>query len=313
MEGGLSSLTLGDFAKRQIITININDPIPTVLETLFANKISSVPVIDGEQALIGVVGIVDIILFALNICETSQELVKYFKAPGTPEFVDFHEIKNYLVDSDIQKAFGIDSALFLTNYSRKDLLSVLPPGTSVGEVANGLVENHRVAIGDAKLEQFITQSDLVRVIHEKKLFGGLENKTVKELSLGTASVITIKNTERVVEAFKKIVIKKITGVGVVDENNKIVGQVSSSDIKCISTTGEMIQQLYLTYPEYRKNLEETYKVPLKTITVSESDTFQTVIATLVSNKLHRVFVAGEDNSLISVISLTDIIKKLVTK
>uniref|UniRef100_A0A6B2LBX7 CBS domain-containing protein n=1 Tax=Arcella intermedia TaxID=1963864 RepID=A0A6B2LBX7_9EUKA len=203
--------------------------------------------------------------------------------------------------------------MFLTNYSRKDLLSVLPPGTSVGEVANGLVENHRVAIGDAKLEQFITQSDLVRVIHEKKLFGGLENKTVKELSLGTASVITIKNTERVVEAFKKIVIKKITGVGVVDENNKIVGQVSSSDIKCISTTGEMIQQLYLTYPEYRKNLEETYKVPLKTITVSESDTFQTVIATLVSNKLHRVFVAGEDNSLISVISLTDIIKKLVTK
>jgi len=310
----LSSFSLKDLHKKlQIITINTEDSIPSVLEKIFTNRITSAPVVDKNNKLIGSIGLIDIILFVLNVCHTSQELAKFFglRQDKAIDFVDFADIKNHLTPEDeIQGSFGNpDSAAFVTNYSRNNLLHVLPPTSSVVDIVKSLCEHHRVAVGDDELFDYISQSDIVKFFKEKNVLGELGRKTIKELGLGSANVISVTPNQRVIEAFKKIVINKVSGIAVVDENSRLVGQISSSDLKCISETGEMIKQLYETYNSYRRDLVEKYHAPIQMITVGQHTTFAKLVDILVENKIHRAFVVKDDNILVSVITLTDVLKK----
>jgi len=60
-----------------------------------------------------------------------------------------------------------------------------------------------------------------------------------------------------------------------------------------------------------KILVEKYQAPEKLITVHCGTQFSEVIDVIVKNRFHRIFVVGENNSLESVISLTDLLKLLV--
>jgi len=93
-----------------------------------------------------------------------------------------------------------------------------------------------------------------------------------------------------------------------NEKNQLVGQISSSDIKSINHSGEMLPRLYETYPTYRKFLVKNYNVPEKPITVPSGSKLSLVLDTIVNNRLHRVFIVGNDNSAEGVITLTDILK-----
>jgi len=308
----LSSFSLKDLPQKQIITINPEDSIPSVLEKIFAHHINSAPVVDKNNKLIGSISIIDIILFVLNVCHSSQEVAKYLGIPQekADDFVDFTNVKNYMMtDMDIQQSFGNpDVAVFITNYSRRNLLQVLPPTSSFVDLVRCLCEHHRVAVGDDELYDYITQSDVVKFLKEKNVLGELGSKTIKELGIGTANVISVTPTQRVIEAFKKIVLNKVSGIAVIDENGRFVGQISSSDLKGISGTGEKINHLYETWTQYRKVLVEKYNAPLKLITVGPDTTFAQLVDTFVSHKLHRLYVVKDDNIMVSVISLTDVLR-----
>jgi hypothetical protein len=71
-----------------------------------------------------------------------------------------------------------------------------------------LSTSHRVVVCEGKnIINYITQSDAVEFAHKNKLLGPSASKTAQELHLGTQTVSTIKNSELVVEAFKKMVIE----------------------------------------------------------------------------------------------------------
>ena len=81
---------------------------------------------------------------------------------------------------------------------------------SLGELARELSVNHRVSVFDAnkKLQNYITQSDLIKFIYTKKeLLGEKANKTVKDLNLGNCGVVSVHESDQVIEAFKKMTIK----------------------------------------------------------------------------------------------------------
>jgi len=204
-----------------------------------------------------------------------------------------------------------DSAQFLTNYSHQNLLQVLKPDCSFKEIVTTLTQVHRLAIGDEKIIDYISQSEVVKLLKEKEVFAPIASKTIEELNLCNKSLISVKEGDRVIEAFKLMVTNKVSGVAVINDKQQFVGQISSSDIKCISLTGEMVTRLYETYHPYRKILIEKYKVPVKTITVPLGSKLSEVLDTIVNNRLHRVFLIGKDDHAAGVISLTDILKLLV--
>jgi CBS domain-containing protein len=310
----LDKLTLHDLPKKdKIISIQYNETIPQVLEKIFSNKILSAPIVDKKSNVIGCVGIIDIVLFSLNVCQSGQEVVKFLGLPLVDaEFVNFDNIKNYLAEEDsLTGALIGDSAHFLSNFSHQNLLQVLPPEVSFKEIVTTLSKVHRVAIEkDGHLLNYISQSEIVRFLKEKKAYEHVSEKSIKELHLGNTDVVHIKDTQRVVEAYKLMIENKVSGVAVVNEQKQLVGQISAQDIKCVSSSGDLIIRLYDPFPTY-KQFQTEKNVTQKTIAVTLDATLSNVLDTLVNNRLHRVFVIGNNNHLERVITLTDLLKLLI--
>jgi len=238
-------------------------------------------------------------------------MVKLFGLPTQDSFtfVDFQTMKNYLTaETGLQLPSMADSAQFITNYSHQNPLYELPPDSSFKDLVSALTKYHRVAIGDGTIVNYVSQSEVVKLLTERGVFSHIGSKTREELHLGSKDVISVKDNQKVIEAFILMVTHKVSGVAVIDDKGQLVGQISASDIKNITNTGEMISRLYDTYHPFRKILEENFKVPKKTITVPASATLYEVLETLVKNKLHRVYVLGNDHQAVGVITLTDILK-----
>jgi len=308
----LDQLTLKDLPiKENIISIEPSEKLSDAFVKIFSNRISSAPVVDKKLNLIGSISVIDIVLFALNVCHTSQELINFFGLTNDTK-TDFENIKNYLnVENNAQLPVVADSAQFLTNYSHQNLLHVLHPDCSFKDIVITLTKAHRLAIGDEKLTHYLSQTEVVKLLKEKNAFAHIASKTIEELNLSNKPLISVNEGDRVIEAFKLMITNHVSGVAVINDNQQFIGQISSSDIKCISLTGEMLPRLYETYQPYRKILIEKYKVPIKPITVPQGAKLSEVLDTLVNNSLHRVFIVGNDNSAAGVISLTDILKLLV--
>jgi len=275
----------------------------------------SCPVVTSNGDLIGSISVIDIVLFTMNLCHSSQELVQALGLPieNDSMFTSFDNVPNLLrTDLALQKCgFGVDKVAFLTNFSRRNQLHVLPATTMVSQIASILKKSHRIAIGDVKLENYITQSEMVKFLFTKKMYYN-GSKTVKELNIGTKIVITINRNERVIEAFKKMIIHKISGVGVVDDQGKLVGVVSAHDVRTVGASIQFLDSLYHSFDKYRECLQLSFKVPSTPITVSPSDTMDHVISTMIDNNVHRVFIVQEEK-LSGVISFGDVLEKMLAK
>lgn len=55
--------------------------------------------------------------------------------------------------------------------------------------------------------------------------------TLDEIKIGTVPVISVKSTAKAIDVFRLMDNKKLTGVAVVDETGKLVGNTSASDLK----------------------------------------------------------------------------------
>jgi len=308
----VEQLTFKDLpTKENLITIDPSDNIPTAFQKIFSNRISSAPVVDKKQNLVGCIGIIDIVLFSLNVCQTSQELAIYFGLPteGSEQFVDFEPLKNYLTpDNNVHQSAIADSAQFITNYSHQNLLHVIRPDCAFKDVVHTLTKAHRIAIGDDNIVNYVSQFDVVKLLKERGAFSDINAKLIEELKLGSKNVISVNQNQRVIEAFKLMIVHKISGVAVIDDDGHLQGQISISDIKGITTSGEMLPRLYETYHPYRKILVEKYNAPEKTITAPSGSLLSDILETIISNRLHRIFIVTQDQCVDSVISLCDVLK-----
>jgi CBS domain-containing protein len=93
---------------------------------------------------------------------------------------------------------------------------------------------HRVPVIDfqGRVSNLLTQSSVVSYLaaHIDKL-GSIHHQTVGALMLGHKDVITIGVNARAIDAFKVMTDRGISAVGVVDEEGKLVGNISVRDIR----------------------------------------------------------------------------------
>jgi len=207
--------------------------------------------------------------------------------------VNFDQITNFLrEDSSLGNLFGSDKASFITNYSKREALPVVRPSCAMNQLMSILSTSHRVVVCEGKnILNYITQSDALDFLHKQNLLGPVAKHSVEALAIATKKVVTIKSSELVIEAFKKMVVEKVSGVGVVDEEtNKLVGCVSAHDIRAITSSGELLEHLYQPYPKYR-DIMNTLKVPTKPYVVktNSATTLEGVVSIFVNERVHRVF------------------------
>jgi len=225
--------------------------------------------------------------------------------------VNFEQITNYLrTDPNLAIAFRGDNAQFITNYSKREPLPVVRPDSTIQQLIGILATSHRAVVLDNQtLVNYITQSDLVEYLHINNLLGASGSKSIDELNLATKDVVTIKHTEPVIEAFKKMILQKVSGVAVIDVNNSLIGCVSAHDIRAITNSGELLEHLYEPFSEYRKVME-ALKVPTKpqTVKTTGNTSLNQVVDMIIKEKVHRVFVTNDSNNVVGIITLSDVIR-----
>jgi CBS domain-containing protein len=138
-------------------------------------------------------------------------------------------------------------------------------------------------------------------------------------------VITIGKNASIEKLSELLVNNKISGVPVVDENNKMVGIVSEADI--------IVQDADLHFPRYfklldaiiyleslnkfKRNLEKHLATKVgdimtqKVKTVSENTPVNEIANLMLDSRVNRVPVMDKNNNLVGIITRADIVKSMV--
>ncbi|XP_077229804.1 SNF1-related protein kinase regulatory subunit gamma 1 [Tasmannia lanceolata] len=183
-----------------------------------------------------------------------------------------------------------------------------------------------VDLGGGKIDNIITQSAVVHMLAECVGLPWFENWGTKKLSeLGLPimkpnQLVKVSEDEPVLQAFKLLREKGIGGLPVVECGGmKSVGNISIRDVQFLLTTPEIYNDYrsitaknFLTaVRNYLEEHQEASPMLLGTITCRTHDTIKDVILRLDSDKIHRIYVVDEEENLKGVITLRDIISKLV--
>ncbi|XP_010550732.1 PREDICTED: SNF1-related protein kinase regulatory subunit gamma-1 [Tarenaya hassleriana] len=184
-----------------------------------------------------------------------------------------------------------------------------------------------VDLGEAKIENIITQSAVIHMLAECAGLHWFENwgtKTLSEVGLPIMSkghMIKVYDDEPVLQVFKLMRKKRIGGMPVIDrESNKPLGNISLRDVHFLLTAPEIYhdnrsitaKNFLEAVREYLENHGETSAPMLSgVIACTKNHTLKELILMLDTEKIHRIYVVDEDGNLEGLITLRDIISRLV--
>lgn len=185
-------------------------------------------------------------------------------------------------------------------------------------------------VGEAKIENIITQSAVIHMLAECIGLHWFENWGAKKLTdlglplMSPKQVVKVSEDEPVLQAFKLMRMKGVGGIPVIERGRaKAVGNISIRDVQFLLTAPEIYKDCRsITAKDFlhvsKKYREEQLEAggteaPMLTgmVTCTKHNTLKEVILTLDSLKIHRIYVVDENESLEGVITLRDIISRLV--
>lgn len=166
---------------------------------------------------------------------------------------------------------------------------------------------HAIISSEGKVLQYITQSDILRALADHtSILQPILNRTLKDLGYKPKEVHTITTKNKAIDAFKLIKDLRVNAVGVVDENGKLVGNISSSDIKLIDHDAKYIHRLFNNAEIFIIKVQQFNKLSGGVETCKIDDQLSDVIKKLQERKIHRLYVVDNENKPVSVLSISDL-------
>jgi CBS domain-containing protein len=158
----------------------------------------------------------------------------------------------------------------------------------------------------------LTQSAVINFLATKPgALGEFGKKTVKDLNLGTKPVLTVSKNLRTIDAFKKMHEARVSGLGVVDNNNKLIGNLSARDLKSIDPQN-MYSSMYMSVNNFlQKVRQDSIQEVHPAISCTETTTLEYLIGRLAANRIHRMYVCDANFHPVRIISLRDVIRTLM--
>ncbi|CAL0315160.1 unnamed protein product [Lupinus luteus] len=178
--------------------------------------------------------------------------------------------------------------------------------------------------GKPEIVNFITQSAVIQGLEGCKgrdWFDCIAERPICDLGLPFMSpheVISVPGNDLILEAFKQMRDHKIGGLPIVEGPKKrIVGNLSIRDIRHLLLRPELFTNFRkLTVMDFMSKIaslnQEAGKV-IRPITCKPDSTLQSVIHTLASQSIHRIYAVNEQEEVIGVITLRDVISCFITE
>lgn len=282
----------------ELITAPSTSTVIDILQVLSKHNISAVPVVDEQGTIPGCVDVLDILSWAA------------FELEGAPPTQ---------VNSKV-KEFANHRVRDIVNFSKRNPWNDLSYKAKFSELLDLLSNTsaHRVAITNEQIDivGLITQSRIIRFFFDHKdVFQDNLSKTVEQVwgSKSEKGVLSIHHNNFVIDALKLMRDHKVSGLPIIDEHGKLVGNISAGDLKHLDATVEGLREDLSAQIRSFKNITSTPSVQLPhfdPISVKKEDTLLKIVELCLSKKIHRVFVVDSEMKPTHVISLGDVIKAL---
>lgn len=171
--------------------------------------------------------------------------------------------------------------------------------------------SHRCPIIDSsgKIVSMLTQASLINFIACKPgCLGELGKQTIKDLDLGTKPVMTVPKNMRTIDAFKKMHEARISGIGVVDASNKLIGNLSARDLKAVDPVN-IYSSMYVSVNAFLQKIrQDSVQENHPAISCTESTSLEYLIGRLAANRIHRLYVCDKEFHVLRIVSLRDVFK-----
>lgn len=150
----------------------------------------------------------------------------------------------------------------------------------------------------------------------------MKNKTAKDIM--TTDVIVVRKDDNISNVAKLLIKEKIGGVPVVDEEDKVVGIISETDImkkeKYVDTPRVITFLEGLIFLDDVKHMEEDFKkiaaykvenlMSKEIVKVHEDDKFDDIANIMIKKSINRVPVVDGENKIKGIICRYDIIRAM---
>jgi len=171
---------------------------------------------------------------------------------------------------------------------------------------------HRVPVvgEDGKCVRIVSQSAILKFIADHRDEAALDiAQTLEGINLGLKSVITVAASNSAKEAFGVIEKANLSGIGVVDEEGKLIANTSAQDIKAIVLDrGQLsLEEPVMDYLSAIRQIKVEAKERAPVSVVHKNDSLGRVIGLLASTHYHRIFIIDERGAPIGVVSISDVL------
>lgn len=192
--------------------------------------------------------------------------------------------------------------------------------TSLLEICKVLTNRHmhRVPITDSSSGTpvcigIISQSGLVAFLASKCPHGSMDETMIDAGLPFRKDVVKVAESETAFTTFELLDSKRLSGIAVVDEDSKLIGNTSAVDIKnAVMDGGRTVMNMdILSYLASVRQSQVIKNCKFPNCHVREDATVGHVVNLLAKTGFHRVFVVDEDMKPVGVISFTDIIQFFV--
>mmetsp|Transcript_31615 Transcript_31615/g.58497 ORF Transcript_31615/g.58497 Transcript_31615/m.58497 type:complete len:377 (-) Transcript_31615:257-1387(-) len=173
---------------------------------------------------------------------------------------------------------------------------------------------HRVPITDSSSGKpvctgIISQSGLVSFIASRCPPGSLDEKLTDSGLPYRKDIVKIADDASAASAFELLDSKRLSGIAVVDEDGKLIGNTSARDIKnAVMDAGRIGMDMdILSYLARVRQSQVVKNDKYPSCHVHEDATVGNVVNLLAKTGFHRVFVVDDDMRPVGVVSFADII------
>eukprot|EP01092_Planopodium_desertum_P012557 TRINITY_DN594_c0_g1_i2.p1 TRINITY_DN594_c0_g1~~TRINITY_DN594_c0_g1_i2.p1 ORF type:complete len:335 (-),score=39.42 TRINITY_DN594_c0_g1_i2:65-1069(-) len=276
-----------------ILSVKTTDTFAEALKVLFGNKILAVPVYDPKRRkYVSILDIVDCVVHFKNAMASDpvkgmEKLrTSAHEAGGVASLANLSKTNPwYPIESDVPLRSTVE--LFIKRNLRR---------TPVTQ--------------DDEIVLLVTQTDIFNFFLKNiALWGDFPKTPVADIELHSAEVITCKATDTAISAFEKMTSAHVSGLAIVDETGKLIGNISGTDLRNLGSTLDDMSILLKSVKEFLTNFTTT-KAIRTPISVKPTDSLLFTMQQISNNKVHRAFVVDPKNKPLAVISMIDCIAAL---
>uniref|UniRef100_A0A8C2UKE3 Protein kinase AMP-activated non-catalytic subunit gamma 2 n=1 Tax=Chinchilla lanigera TaxID=34839 RepID=A0A8C2UKE3_CHILA len=260
---------------------------------LVANGVRAAPLWESKkQSFVGMLTITDFI----NI------LHRYYKSP----MVQIYELEEHKIETwrelYLQETF-------------KPLVNI-SPDASLFDAVHSLIKNkiHRLPVIDPISGNALYILTHKRILKFLQLFmsdmpkPAFMKQNLQELGIGTyRNIAFIHPDTPIIKALNIFVERRISALPVVDESGKVVDIYSKFDVINLAAE-KTYNNLDITVTQALQHRSQYFEGVVK---CSKLETLETIVDRIVRAEVHRLVVVNEADSIVGIISLSDILQALI--